>query len=46
MGLKCAADFAQQIMEQVLCGLDNVFVYLNDIDIFFKTKGEHLITLD
>ncbi|KAL7456403.1 hypothetical protein ACHAXS_000380, partial [Conticribra weissflogii] len=34
MGLKCAPDFVQLIMEQVLCGLDNVFVYLNDIGIF------------
>ncbi len=46
MGLKCAPDFVQLIMEQVLCGLDNVFVYLNDIGIFSKTWEEHLLTIE
>ncbi len=46
MGLKCAPDFAQQIMEQVLRGLDNVFVYLDDIGIFSKTWEEHLFTIE
>ncbi|KAL7460188.1 hypothetical protein ACHAXS_000651 [Conticribra weissflogii] len=36
MCLKCAPDFAQLIMEQVLCGLNNVFVYPDDIGIFYK----------
>ncbi len=46
MTLKCVTDFAQQIMEQVLCGLDNLFVYLNDIGIFSKTWEEHLLTIE
>ncbi len=46
MGLKCAPDFVQQIMEQVLHGLDNVFVYLDDIGIFSKTWEEHLLTVE
>ncbi len=46
MGIKCAPDFAQQIMEQVLCGLDNVIVYLDDIGIFSKTWEEHLLTIE
>ncbi len=33
-------------MEQVLCGLDNVLVYLNDNGIFFKTWKEHLLTIE
>ncbi len=45
MGLKHAPDFAQQIMEQVLCSLVNVFVYLDDISIFSKTWEDHLLTI-
>ncbi len=37
--------FTQQVMEQVLSGLDNVFVYLDDIGIFSKTWEEHLLTV-
>ncbi len=36
-GLKCALDFVQQTIEKFLQGLDNLEVYLNDIDIFAKT---------
>ncbi len=46
MGLKCAPDFAEQIIEQVLCGLNNVFVYLDDIGIFSKSWEEHLLTIE
>ncbi len=45
-GLNCIPDFAQQIMEQVLCGLENVFVHLDDINIFSKTWEEHLLTVE
>ncbi len=46
MGLKCAPDFAQQIMKQVLCSLDDMFVHLDDIGIFSKTWEEHLLILE
>ncbi|KAL7466863.1 hypothetical protein ACHAXS_007140 [Conticribra weissflogii] len=46
MGLKCAPDFVQQIMEQVLHGINNAFVYLDDIGIFSKTWEEHLLTFE
>ncbi len=46
MGLKCSPDFAQEIMEQVLCGLDNEFVYLINIGIFSKPWEEHLLTIE
>ncbi len=45
MGLKCAPDLMQQIVEQVLQGCNNVFVYLDDIGIFSKTWEEHLLTV-
>ncbi len=46
MGLKCTPDFAPQIMEQVLQGLNNVEVYLDDIGIFSKIWEEHLLVLE
>ncbi len=46
MGIKYATDFAQQSMEQVLHGLDNVEVYIDDIVIYGTTWGEHQILLD
>ncbi len=42
-GLKCALDFAQQIIEEVLHGLGNVKVYLEDIGLFANTWEELLL---
>ncbi len=39
IGLKCAPDLVQEIMEDVLLGLDNVQVYLNKIGLFAKYVG-------
>ncbi len=36
-------DFAQQVMEQVPCGLDKMKVHLDVIGIFCKTCEEHLL---
>ncbi len=43
MGLNCAPDF---VIEQVLCGIDYVEVYLDDIGVFGNTSEEHQILLD
>ncbi len=43
MGLKCALDFAQQIMKEVLLGLDNVEVYLDNIGMFANTWEDLLL---
>ncbi|KAL7461427.1 hypothetical protein ACHAXS_001849 [Conticribra weissflogii] len=37
LGLKCAPDFAQQVMEEGFNGLCNVELYLDDIGLFGKT---------
>ncbi len=34
MGLKCAPDFAQHVMEEVLCNVDNNGIYLDNIGHF------------
>ncbi len=41
MGLKCVPDFVQQLMEQVLLGLDNFEVYLDVIG-FSATHGNSI----
>ncbi|KAL7468207.1 hypothetical protein ACHAXS_008433 [Conticribra weissflogii] len=46
MGLKCSPDFVHQIMEQVLCSLDNIDVYLDDIGVFGTSWNEHQVLLD
>ncbi len=45
MDLKCAPDFAQQLMEQVLWVLSNIKVDLDGIGIFSKAWEEHLLVL-
>ncbi len=46
MGLKCAPDFAQQVMEEVLCDFEDIGVYLDDIGAFSFTWEHHKLLLD
>ncbi len=43
LGLKCAPDFAQQVMEEGFNGLYNVELYLDDIGLFGKTWEDLLL---
>ena len=46
MGLKCAPYFAQQAMENVLQGVDDSEVYLNDIGYVSNEWKHHLKLFD
>ena len=46
MGLKCEPDFAQQAMENVLWGINNSEVYLDDIECFSHEWKHHLKLLE
>jgi hypothetical protein len=42
MGLKCSPDVAQSIMESVLAGIDDAYVYIDDVDAFSKDWDHHV----
>ncbi|KAL7448472.1 hypothetical protein ACHAXS_000154 [Conticribra weissflogii] len=46
MGLKCAPDFAQQVIEEVLCKVKDTSVYLGNICAFSFTWEHHILVLN
>lgn len=46
MRLKCTPDFGHQVMEQVLQGLDDIEVNLDDIGTISKQLEEYIVLLD
>ena len=45
MGISCAPDMAQEIMEEVLDGIADAEVYLDDIGVFTTDWEKHLVSL-
>ena len=46
MGLKNSAQSFQRMMDSVLAGVDNVFVYMDDILVYAKDQKSHLETIE
>jgi hypothetical protein len=46
MGIKQSPDFAQEIIEEVFCGLDECEVYIDDVVTFNNDWSLHLRSLD
>ena len=46
MGLKCSQNFAQVIMENVLCNIEDNNVYIDDVGAFSNTWESHIKLID
>ena len=46
MGLKCAPDFAQEVMENLMRAIEDADVYLDDVGAFSKSWEYHMKLLD
>ena len=45
MGLSSSAQSFQRLLDHVLEGVDNIFIYLDDIMVFNKNETDHMKTL-
>lgn len=46
MGIKQSSNIAQDVMEILLCDLNDVDIYIDDIGCFPSTFASHIQTLD
>jgi len=46
MGVKQSPDIAQEVMENVLCKIDEVDVYIDDVGCFDDSWSQHMATLE
>ena len=46
MGLKCSPGFAQSMMENVLAGIPDIDVYIDDVRSFSISWKQHLVLLN
>jgi hypothetical protein len=41
MGIKQSQDFAQEVMEDIICDMPNVEIYIDDIGIWAQSWEHH-----
>eukprot|EP00957_Ditylum_brightwellii_P162355 12362568-Ditylum_brightwellii.AAC.1 len=46
MGLKCSQDFAHTAMENVLCGIEDADVYIDNVEAFSDNCESHIKLTD
>ena len=46
MGLSCSPDWAQEVMEDTLRGIEEIEIYIDDVGCFSDDWEQHLETLD
>ena len=46
MGLKCSSEFAQTTVENYMCGIDDIDIYIDDIGAFSNDWESHVKLLD
>ena len=46
MGLKCSLDFAQSVMENIFCHVEDADVYIDDVGAFSNDWKSHLELID
>ncbi len=42
MGLKCSLDFAQETMENIFRDVEDTYVYIDNIGVFFNSWEHHV----
>jgi hypothetical protein len=45
MGLKCSSDYAQEVMENIFCDVENAEVYIDNISAFSRSWDDHMALL-
>jgi hypothetical protein len=45
MGLKCSPDYAQEVMENIFCDVEDAEVYIDDIGAFSHSWDDHMALL-
>jgi hypothetical protein len=45
MGLKCSPDYAQEVIENIFCDVEDIEVYIDDNDAFSQSWDDYMALL-